>query len=459
MSHRDRVEAAPADFVVTATTATCPVAAMANDWRKQYGIQFHPEVVHTQGGQILLGNFLFGIAGCTKDWDPTRQLEELEDEIRRTARGRKVFFFASGGVDSTVAVSLCIRALGQDRVHAAYVDTGLMREGETEFVRDVFTRMAGDSFEVVDAREEFLARLTGVIEPEAKRKIIGEEFVRVQQRVLESGHFLDGDWILGQGTIYPDTIESGGTAKAEVIKTHHNRVEGIQRLIEAGRLVEPLAQLYKDEVRQVGAALGLPAALLDRHPFPGPGLAIRCLATAAQGYAEAAPGGYLLPVQSVGVQGDSRTYRLTLALPRYSEDAFATATELINQRTDINRVVALAGGAQPLGAYRSYSSALNAARLERLRKCDAIVRRMSEESGFEQQVWQFPVVLIPCGVAGRPDSVVLRPIHSVDGMTAQAVAMPAELLRRMVEELLRVEGIAGVFYDLTNKPPATIEWE
>jgi GMP synthase (glutamine-hydrolysing) len=459
MSHRDRVEAAPEDFVVTATTSTCPVAAMANDWRKQYGIQFHPEVVHTQGGKVLLGNFLFGIAGCTQDWDPTRQLEELEDEIRRTARGRKVFFFASGGVDSTVAVSLCIQALGQDRVHAAYVDTGLMREGETEFVREVFTRMAGDSFEVVDAREEFLARLTGVIEPEAKRKIIGEEFVQVQQRVLESGHFLDGDWILGQGTIYPDTIESGGSAKAEVIKTHHNRVEGIQRLIEAGRLVEPLAQLYKDEVRQVGAALGLPAALLDRHPFPGPGLAIRCLATATEGYAEAVPGGYLLPVQSVGVQGDSRTYRLTLALPRYSEEAFATATELINQRTDINRVVALAGGVEPLGAYRSFASALDQTRLERLRQCDAIVRGLSEESGFEEQVWQFPIVLIPCGVEGKPDSVVLRPIHSVDGMTAQAVPMAADLLRRMVEELLRVNGIAGVFYDMTNKPPATIEWE
>ncbi len=459
MSHRDRVGEAPEDFLVTATTATCPIAAIANDWRKLYGIQFHPEVVHTQGGNIILGNFLFGIAGCERDWEPTRQLEEIEDEIRRTARGRNVFFFASGGVDSTVAFSLCLRALGKDRVHAAYVDTGLMREGETDFVKEVFTRMAGNSFEVVDARADFLAKLTGVVEPEAKRKIIGEEFVAVQQRVLESGHFLNGDWILGQGTIYPDTIESGGTAKAEVIKTHHNRVEGIQRLIEEGRLIEPIAQLYKDEVRQVGRAIGLPDELLDRHPFPGPGLAIRCLATTESATAEAVPGGYLLPLQSVGVQGDSRTYRLTLGLAHYSEEAFATATELINHRSDVNRVVALAGGVEPLGAYQSSASALDATRLERLRTCDAIVRRHSLESGFEEKVWQFPVVLVPCGVPGKPDSIVLRPIDSVDGMTAKAVPMPEQLLRAMVDDLLAVDGIAGVFYDLTNKPPATIEWE
>jgi GMP synthase (glutamine-hydrolysing) len=459
MSHRDRVGQPPEDFVVTATTEACPVAAIANDWRKLYGIQFHPEVVHTQGGKVLLGNFLFGIAGCAQDWDPTRQIEDIEDDIRRTARGRKVFFFASGGVDSTVAFSLCLKALGKDRVHAAYVDTGLMREGETDFVREVFTKMAGDSFEVVDARAEFLSKLAGVVEPEAKRKIIGEEFVAVQQRVLESGHFLESDWILGQGTIYPDTIESGGTAKAEVIKTHHNRVAGIQRLIEEGRLVEPLAQLYKDEVRQVGRTIGLPDELLDRHPFPGPGLAIRCLCTAKAEAAVKVDGGYVLPVLSVGVQGDSRTYRSTLALEQYTEEAFATATELINQNSDVNRVVALVGGKLALSEFRSSVSAIDEARLERLRRCDAIVRKLSADSGFEEKIWQFPVVLLPCGGDGMPDSVVLRPIDSVDGMTARAVPMPESLLRTMTADLLAVPGIAAVFFDLTNKPPATIEWE
>ena len=459
MSHRDRVGEVPEDFVVTAETSTCAIAAMANDWRKLYGIQFHPEVVHTHGGKVILGNFLFGISGCEQDWEPTRQIEAIEDEIRSTARGRNVFFFASGGVDSTVAFSLCLRALGKDRVHAAYVDTGLMRDGETDFVREVFTRLAGESFEVVDAKTEFLSKLAGVVEPEAKRKIIGEEFVAVQERVLETGPFLNGRWILGQGTIYPDTIESGGTAKAEVIKTHHNRVAGIQSLIEAGRLIEPLAQLYKDEVRQVGRAIGLPDELLDRHPFPGPGLAIRCLCTSEVRASRQAEEGWVLPVLSVGVQGDSRTYRGTLALEAYSEAAFATATESINKLTDVNRVIALVRGAAALSEMQSYVCSIDEARLERLRACDAIVRTLSEESGFEERIWQFPVVLLPCGIDGKPDSVVLRPIDSVDGMTAQAVPMPEALLRQMVERLMAVPGICAVFYDLTNKPPATIEWE
>ena len=187
---------------------------------------------------------------------------------------RKIFFFVSGGVDSSVAFALATRAVGAERVRGVYVDTGLMREGETDFVR----RMPG--LEVEQAATEFLSALTGVTDPEQKRKIIGEEFVRVQERVIEREGLLGHDWMLGQGTIYPDTIESGGTAKAAVIKTHHNRVAGIQKLILAGGIVEPLRSFYKDEVRQVGRELGLPAELLDRHPFPGPGLAIRCLCSA-----------------------------------------------------------------------------------------------------------------------------------------------------------------------------------
>ncbi len=459
MSHRDLVTEVPEDFVVTAKTVTCPIAGMANDWRKLYGIQFHPEVVHTQGGKVLLGNFLFAIAGCEQDWEPARQLEELEDEIRRTARGRNVFFFTSGGVDSTVAFALTLKALGRERVHAAYVDTGLMREGETEFVREVFEKMAGRSFEVVDAREDFLGKLTGIVEPETKRKIIGEEFVAVQERVLSSGSFLDGAWILGQGTIYPDTIESGGSAKADLIKTHHNRVEGIQRLIESGRIVEPIAQLYKDEVRRVGNVLGLPSELLDRHPFPGPGLAIRCLGTTESKPVQKLAEGFLLPIESVGVQGDSRTYKQALALETYDESGFDQATELANSIREINRVVALVAAHAPLSGMASQAGSFESARLERLRKADAIVRRISVESGFEEKVWQFPVVLLPLGTETLRDSIVLRPIDSVDGMTARAVPMAKSLLGRITKEVLGIPGICAVFYDLTHKPPGTIEWE
>jgi GMP synthase (glutamine-hydrolysing) len=236
MSHRDVVESAPPGFKVIGATSTCAVAAMADPSRGLYGVQFHPEVVHTTAGRDILSDFVFKICGCEQDWNPTGQVPELERRIREIARDRSIFFFVSGGVDSTVAYTLCLRALGPECVYGTYVDTGLMREGETEFVRGVFERIGSKHFRVEDASGDFLARLRGVCDPEQKRHIIGEEFVAVQDRILQEGHFLDSQWILGQGTIYPDTIESGGTVKADIIKTHHNRVPGIQRLIDAGRI-------------------------------------------------------------------------------------------------------------------------------------------------------------------------------------------------------------------------------
>ena len=280
----------------------------------------------------------------------------------------------------------------------------------------------------------------------------------MQQRILESEHFLDGHWILGQGTIYPDTIESGGTAKADLIKTHHNRVAGIQKLIDEGRIIEPLASFYKDEVRAIGRQLGLAPALLDRHPFPGPGLAIRCLCAASAAPVEKLREGWLLPVQSVGVQGDSRTYRAVLAIEDFPDSEEESAS-LINKMDRINRVVVEVWTAGKLGNMQAVPGFLTAERLDRLRRADAIVRRLTHASGFDQAVWQFPVVLMPLGTPERPDSVVLRPIDSVDGMTASVVRMPKELLSEIVRELSAIPGVAGVFYDLTNKPPATIEWE
>ncbi len=454
MSHRDQVETLPSGFELYASTATCPVAAIGNEADRLYAVQFHPEVVHTPRGMTILSNFLFNICDCRKDWDPRGRVPLIENKIREIAGGRNIFFFVSGGVDSSVAYRLCLRALGPEKVHGAYVDTGFMREGETEFVRDSL------GVSVVDAREEFLAALAGVTEPERKRHLIGEMFVTVQDRVLRSGHYLDGDWILGQGTIYPDTIESGGTLKADVIKTHHNRVAGIQKLMEENRIIEPLTSFYKDEVREIGRELGLPAELLDRHPFPGPGLAIRLLCGEEDGPIEKLDEGWLIPVHSVGVQGDSRSYRPVLAVEgRMSPGLLEHSTEAVNKLTRVNRVMWHAAGHAGPGEMRVRPAHLTAGRLERLRRSDAIVRRLSMESGFEQRVWQFPVVVIPCGTLDRPDSVVLRPIHSVDGMTAQAVFMPEELLHRMTAELLEIPGICSVFYDLTHKPPATIEWE
>jgi GMP synthase (glutamine-hydrolysing) len=458
MSHRDVVAEPPAGFTVVGRTDTCAVAAISAAERKLYGVQFHPEVVHTLRGREYLRNFVFGVCECVPDWEPRGRVLTLEQEIRDTVGGRSVFFFVSGGVDSSVAYTLCTRALGAGRVRGVYVDTGLMREGETDFVSRL-------GVTVEQASDRFLGALAGVTDPERKRHIIGEEFVRVQERIIDARHIFEENWILGQGTIYPDTIESGGTAKAAVIKTHHNRVAGIRKLIESGRIVEPLKSFYKDEVREVGRELGLPAELLERHPFPGPGLAIRCLCAESGAAVRATPDGYVIPVHSVGVQGDSRSYAPVLAINASAAiDGHAAldherATALINRLSGVNRVIAAVATRAPLAEMRVRASSLTPERIERLRRADAIVRRISHESGFDGTVWQFPVILIPLGAGVAPDSVVLRPVDSVDGMTARSVAMSPELLDRMCQELMAIPEIAGVFYDLTHKPPATIEWE
>jgi GMP synthase (glutamine-hydrolysing) len=461
MSHFDTVIAVPPGFRITASSEVSGVAAMSDPVHNIFGIQFHPEVVHTHAGRRILKNFVFSICGAKKDWDISRRVPIVEEQIRTAARDRNIFFFVSGGVDSTVAYTLCLRALGPERVYGIYVDTGLMRKGETEFVRGIFAELGARNFLVDDAGREFLARLDGVYDPEDKRQAIGEQFVKVQERILATEHFLDGHWILGQGTIYPDTIESGGTAKADLIKTHHNRVAGIQALIESGRIVEPLTSFYKDEVREIGRELGIPDRLLLRHPFPGPGLAIRCLCSERHGTIAETPDGFLLPVRSVGVQGDARSYRNVLAVPHPPKqlDIEKTAPTLTNSRADINRVVALCGSKAPLRSLQVFQAAITRQRLDILREADAIVRELCAATGFEQEVWQFPVVLLPVGKDDMRESVVLRPINSVDGMTADVVLMRREMLDRLTQQILAIPQIAAVFYDLTHKPPGTIEWE
>jgi GMP synthase (glutamine-hydrolysing) len=238
-------------------------------------------------------------------------------------------------------------------------------------------------------------------------------------------------------------------------------VAGIQALMDSGRIIEPLTAFYKDEVREIGRELGVPEKFLARHPFPGPGLAIRCLCSETSAKAEVSEDGVLLPVRSVGVQGDERSYRKAIALLRKPtrHDIEKTAPGLTNARADINRVVAVCGSKSSVEEFSSFTSFITRQRLTLLREADAVVRRFSLQSGFEDKVWQFPVVLIPVGTEAATESIVLRPIYSVDGMTADVVLMDPAQLEALTSQLLALSAVAAVFYDLTNKPPGTIEWE
>ncbi len=379
MSHGDQVTRLPEGFTVIAETGSCPIAAMAREDRGWYGVQFHPEVTHTLKGKEILQRFVLEIAGCRPDWTMPGYIDQAIGRIRRAVGDEEVLLGLSGGVDSSVTAALLHRALGE-RLTCVFVDNGLLRLHEADQVMRVFQKHLG--VRVVHARAEhrFLQALAGVTDPEAKRKIIGRVFVEVFQD--EAARLPQVKW-LAQGTIYPDVIESAGgkTKKAHTIKSHHN-VGGLPETLHL-KVLEPLRDLFKDEVRELGLALGLPREMVFRHPFPGPGLGVRILGEVRQEYADLlrqadaifldelrAAGWYdkvsqafavFLPVKSVGVMGDGRTYEYTLALravettdfmtARWAELPYAllgrVANRIINEVRGINRVVYDISGKPP----------------------------------------------------------------------------------------------------------------
>ena len=323
MSHHDQVTGMPEGFEMTGTTDICKIAAMADENRKIYGLQFHPEVVHSEHGMEMLANFVFDACGCEKDWSIKDYLEKKTEEIREKASGKKVLLLASGGVDSTVTLALLGMALEKERVFALHVDTGLMREKESLEVKKELEKLGLAELKVVDYSKEFMEKLKGIVEPEKKREIIGRLFLDLTKKEVKKLGFNEEEWVLAQGTIYPDTIETARTKYSDKIKTHHNRIAEIVKLIEKGAVIEPLNELYKDEVRELGRLIGLSDALIWRHPFPGPGLGIRVLCSDGKELGKKACAeekkakeiakrhGFeasILPVKSVGVQGDLRTY-------------------------------------------------------------------------------------------------------------------------------------------------------
>lgn len=384
MSHGDTVKTPPPGFAVIGSTATLEVAAMADDARKIYAVQFHPEVHHTEQGDRILNNFLFRIAGITPDWSMSSFVERVIRETRETVGDGHVVCALSGGVDSTVVAVLLHKAIGK-QLHCIFVDNGVLRAGEGEEVVEYLRAHFDLNLKFVQAGDRFLSLLQGVEDPEKKRKIIGHTFIDVfDEEARAIGHV---DW-LAQGTLYPDVIESvSHKGPSAVIKSHHN-VGGLPEKMHM-KLIEPLRELFKDEVRKVAAELGLPESIIWRHPFPGPGLAIRVIG------------------------------------------------EVTRERLDI------------------------------LRQADRIVQQELRESGWYRKIWQGFAVLLPLktvGVMGDGRTyehvIALRCVDSVDAMTADWARLPSELLESMSRRIINeVKGVNRVVYDISSKPPSTIEWE
>ncbi len=470
MSHGDEVSQLPEGFVTVASSKDCVNAAMMHAERQIYGIQCHIEVTHTEHGMDILKNF---VELCHPiAWSMKGYSKMIGDEILKEVGDRKVFMLVSGGVDSTVAFTLLNKVLGVDRVQGLLVDTGLMRQNEVHLIEEAFKPLGITNLHIEDASERFFTALKGVYDPEEKRKIIGNTFLEVQKEVSERmGLSIEDGWVLGQGTIYPDTIETGGTKHADKIKTHHNRVPLIQEMMEKGLVIEPLKELYKDEVRELGFELGLPRELVDRHPFPGPGLGVRILCAESQSLLddekaqsdERLASSIILPVRSVGVQGDGRTYRHAISFfaedPCFiTEEYHALAVSIPNSSPAFNRVL------QCLSHSHQFDPIFTPTYLTKevadlLREADAIVDQVMRKADLYSKIWQFPVVLLPFGTKEGGRSIVLRPIESTDAMTANAFILPSSVLQEMTDRIRGIDGIGAVFLDLTNKPPATIEWE
>lgn len=481
MSHQDTVVSVGGGFAEIGVSydhdgTAHRFAAIADEQRRRYGFQYHPEVDDTEHGEAMLRNFVIDICGCRGDWTMARHLEDQADAIRSVVGPRKVFLLASGGVDSTVCARLLGEVLGPDQLYLLHIDNGLMRKDESRQVLEEFDRAGlGRNLHFVDASDRFLAALDGVIEPEPKRRVIGNTFIQVfddEVRRLDVGEML-----LAQGTIYPDTIETGGTRRADTIKTHHNRVPIIEEMIRAGRVVEPLRELYKVEVREMAEALKIDPALVWRHPFPGPGLGVRLLCSDGRVPEAHDPQrtqplideqlrgtglqGTLLPVRSVGVKADLRTYEQPVMLTGEAphETLLSIAAQIYGRIPGVNRTVLdLSGRAVRHAEPRA--AGMTRARLDVLREADAIVMRAVERHGLMRTIWQFPTVMLPLAIDGKGEElVILRPVMSERGMTARPAALPPALVDEIRGPILALPGVSGLVLDLTTKPPGTIEWE
>ncbi|MCP4674713.1 MAG: glutamine-hydrolyzing GMP synthase [Deltaproteobacteria bacterium] len=480
MSHFDSVTSVGPDFEelgysTRGDTEEHRFAAIGSDKLKRYGFQFHPEVDDTIHGDEIIANFVFNIAGCKPSWTMDGYLDEQIGRIRKQVGDKSVFLLASGGVDSTVAAKLFGLALGPERLHLLHVDNGLMRKDESRNVIEMFRAMGYDEhLHFIDASDVFLGALEGEVEPEKKRRIIGDTFIDVFQG--EAARLGIEDHLLGQGTIYPDTIETGGSKRADTIKTHHNRVPVVEKMIAEGKVIEPLADLYKVEVRELGERLDIAHEACWRHPFPGPGLGVRLLCSKGEpdreDFDRMVPlvrkigesfglDATVLPIRSVGVKADLRSYEHPVMI---SGDAdwkklLETADAVFKDVLGINRCMWNLGRTIPKET-SPLAATMTRARLDLLREADYLMMDGLRRHGLYDDIWQCPTVLVPLEIDGAgQELVVLRPIYSERAMTASAAELPTKLIAELRESILQLPGISGLALDITSKPPGTIEWE
>mgnify|MGYP002626586180 CR=1 FL=1 len=498
MSHQDGVLALGEGFEVVGSTKDCPFAATQNLAKKRFSLQCHCEVKDTPCGNQIFENFA-RFCGMEKNWDQDTVLNVILEGIKKDAAGRNVLLFLSGGVDSTITFALLNKALGQDRVLGLHIDNGFMRKNESANVASSYKSHGFNNFIVEDASDSFLNAVKGLTDPQKKRMAVGENFITVRNQVLQKQHLDGSQWILAQGTLYPDIIESGGTKNSKVIKTHHNRVDGIQELIEKGLVIEPLKDLYKDEVRSIGKKLGLEDELVMRHPFPGPGLSINVLCSdgkmAEKDREEFAKAEkeiqtisldgifcehctqslrrYVLPVRSVGVQGDFRTYRFPSVLefgaedggfyhlPKKWEKLEKASGTITNSANFINRCIIklYQNPAVKTEDFALQEGYCDRRRLDQTREADNIVLTSLHKSGWYQKIFQHLTINLPYASSADRCSFVLRPLCSEDVMTARFAQLPQDELMQIVKEIAALPYTDAIFFDLSNKPPATFGWE
>lgn len=498
MSHQDGVLQPGDGFEVVGSTKDCPFAATQNLEKKRFSLQFHCEVKDTPCGNQLFENFA-KYCGMEKNWDQDTVLQIILNQIKIDAGDKNVLLFLSGGVDSSITFALLNKALGQDRVLGLHIDNGFMRKNESANVKEAYLKFGFDNFIVEDASESFLKAIYGLTDPQKKRMAVGENFITVRNEVVAAQHLDENNWLLAQGTLYPDIIESGGTKNSNTIKTHHNRVQGIQDLISKGLIIEPIRDLYKDEVRAIGKKLGLSDELVMRHPFPGPGLSINVLCNDGKSWSQKDQEEFdaakdelnkielnmfcenctsslvrdVLPVRSVGVQGDFRTYRFPALLtfkdegdgfyhfPKKHEKIEQCSSTITNAAKYINRTCIKLYQNPKLKNedFKLQEGYCDKRRLDQLREVDNIVLTNLHDSGWYDKIFQHLTIDLPFASSADHATFVLRPVCSEDVMTARFAMLPSDLLSKIVHEIAALDFVDALYFDATNKPPATFGWE